>query len=329
MCQHCGGTCFLVFSAFGIFAVRAALVIRDLIMRRKKKVQKLAVWILVVVAGLIGSYSSPCEAEERIKVAVTILPLAEFTEKVGGEKVEVSVMVPAGSDPHTYEPTPGQMKNLSDAELYVKVGSGVEFELAWMDKLKALNRKMAVCNASKGIKLIGMASSCDHGHTHACGGKDPHTWLSPLNAIIMTANIRDALINVDPARAELYASNARDYIIELNRLNSYARENLGEKKGTSFMVFHPAWGYYAKDYGLVELAVQQRAKDPTPRQMARLVREAREHGIKVIFVSPQFSVRSARTIAGEIDGRVEFIDPLAKNYVANLRKVTDILAETR
>jgi zinc transport system substrate-binding protein len=330
MCQHCGGTCFLVFSAFVAFAVRVALSIRDVIMRNAKKVRKLTVWVLVVLAGLTGFSSASSEAEERIKVTVTILPLAEFTEKVGADRVEVSVMIPGGGNPHTYEPTPGQMRAASEAELYVKVGTQIEFETVWMDRLKALNRKMVVCDASEGIKLIGMEEhSHDGEHVSGCGhgGEDPHIWLSPLNAIIMTANIRDALTEIDPAHGEYYAANARKYIIELNRLNAYIEETLKKSTGTSFMVFHPAWGYYASDHGLNELAVEYHSKDPTPRQMARLIKEARDKGIKVVFASPQFSTRSAEAIAREIDGRVEVVDPLAKNYVENLKKVTDVLAE--
>jgi len=229
-------------------------------------------------------------AENKIKVMTTILPLAEFTERVGGDRVEVFVMIPGGGNPHTYEPTPGQMRSASEAELYVKIGTQIEFETAWMGRLKALNREMAVCDASKGIKLIGMKEHSHNGERGpGCshGGEDPHTWLSPLNAIIMTANIRDSLTEID---------------------------------------LHPAWGYYAADNGLNELAVEYHSKDPTPRQMTRLIKKARDLGIKAVFLSPQFSRRSADTIAREIGGRVEFVDPLAKDYVENLKKVTNMLA---
>jgi zinc transport system substrate-binding protein len=268
-------------------------------------------------------------AENKIKVMTTILPLAEFTERVGGDRVEVSVMIPGGGNPHTYEPTPGQMRSASEAELYVKIGTQIEFETAWMGRLKALNREMAVCDASKGIKLIGMKEHSHNGERGpGCshGGEDPHTWLSPLNAIIMTANIRDSLTEIDPEHGEYYAANARKYIIELNRLSVHIKEKLKNSSGTYFMVFHPAWGYYAADNGLNELAVEYHSKDPTPRQMTRLIKKARDLGIKAVFLSPQFSRRSADTIAREIGGRVEFVDPLAKDYVENLKKVTNMLA---
>ncbi len=264
---------------------------------------------------------------EKAKVIVSIVPLADFVEAVGRGKVDVSVMIPPGGNPHTYGPTPGQMKEVSRADLYVKVGTDIEFEILWMDKLIALNEEMLICDASKGIKLIVPK---EHYHTgqeghHHHGSKDPHTWLSPVNAIIMVGNIRDALIKIDPENKEYYITNARDYIVELNRLNIYIKDKLAKINNKTFMVFHPAWGYYAADYGLEELSVEYRGKGPTPKQMAGLINKAKSLGIKVIFAYPAFSRKSADTIARGIGGRVEFIDPLAKDYINNLKKVTNAL----
>ncbi|MFH1877697.1 MAG: zinc ABC transporter substrate-binding protein [Candidatus Omnitrophota bacterium] len=274
----------------------------------------------------------PREAAAEKSVVVTILPLADFVRNIGGDKVHVSVMIPPGGNPHTYEPTPGQMRTVSEAVLYVKVGTEMEFEMTWMGKLTALNKKMSVCDASKGIELLGVkepfdhAEGGDHRHHHH-GGEDPHTWLSPLNAIMIAGNIRDALIGTDPENRDQYENNAREYIIKLNKLDSYIRDKLKHSSGRAFIVFHPAWGYFAADYGLREMPVEYSSKDPTPRQMAELITEARKLNIKVIFVSPQFSTRSAEAIARNINGRVEFIDPLAGDYIENLKKVADILAD--
>lgn len=332
MCKYCGGSCFLLWGLLSVLAARIFFNFRGFLRKNFKRsfAGNIALIFFTVLIASLFIFPPVSGAGDPLKVTVTILPLAEFVEKVGGEHVEVNVMVPRGADPHTYEPTPSQMRGLSDSDLYVKLGSGIEFELVWMDKLIALNPGMVLCDASKGIGLMGMDQGCGHAH-HSGGshhtGKDPHIWLSPLNAIVMVANIRDALIDIDPGNKELYRENAGRYIVELNSLNSYIKQRFEGAKGHAFMVFHSAWGYYAADHGLRELTAGHYSKDPTPRQLAALVREARRNGIKVVFASPQFSKRTVETIAREINGKVDVIDPLAKDYIDNIKRVTDILAE--
>ncbi|MBU0569161.1 zinc ABC transporter substrate-binding protein [Patescibacteria group bacterium] len=281
-------------------------------------------------------------AGDKLNVVVSILPQVYFVEKIGKNKVNVSVMIPPGGNPHTYEPTPSQLTNLSQADVYVKVGSGVEFELEWMDKLISFNNDMLVCDSSKGINLIAMT---EHHHDdeaeeyhdvkddhhveeerHHHGGQDPHVWLSPDNAIVMVSNIRDSLIERDPSNEKFYSNNTASLILELSDLKKEIVQNLVGLSNRNFLVFHPSWGYFAADFNLKQIAVEHGGKDPTPKQLAQLIEEAKENDAKVIFVSPQFSQKSARTIAKEIDGRVESIDPLAKDYINNLRKLTNILA---
>jgi len=289
----------------------------------------------VVLLLLLGVLSIPAFAGDKLNVVVSILPQAYFVEQIGKDKVDVSVMIPPGGNPHTYEPTPGQLKDLSRADIYVKVGSGVEFELAWMDKLVSFNKNMLVCDSSKGIKLIAMtehhhedeAESRHHGEEdHHHGGKDPHVWLSPSNAIVMVSNIRDAMIKRDPQNEQFYRDNASRLVLELSDLKQEIESMLANLPTRTFMIFHPAWGYFASDFNLRQVAAEECGKDPTPRQLAGLIKQAKDLNARVIFSSPQFSQRSARVIADEIDGRVELIDPLAKDYINNLRKAAELLA---
>lgn len=293
-------------------------------------------------------------AEDKLNVVVSLLPQAYLVEQIGKDKVNVSVMIPPGGNPHTYEPTPSQLTNLTRADIYVKVGSGVEFELTWMDKLISFNKNMLVCNSSKRIQLIAMAGhphddeaedhgeeTGDHdedaeeyhhdeeGHPHHHGGQDPHVWLSPNNAIMMASNIRDALIERDPGNEKSYRDNASILVGELTNLKEEIARELSGIKNRNFLVFHPSWGYFAADFNLNQIAVEQEGKDPTPKQLAHLVEEAKAYKAKVILVSPQFSQKSARTIADEIDGRVESMDPLAKDFINNLRKFANILSGKR
>lgn len=286
------------------------------------KTLKLLLSIAVLVAPL------PAEAAkeaDRLKVVVTIAPLAAFVSGVTEDTAHITVMVPPGSDPHTYEPKPEQLKELSSADVYVMLGSGIDFERVWMGRLKDLNRKMLICNAGEGVELID-AEEHEHGHgagAHHEGNKDPHTWLSPENAIAMARNIEKALSSADPDNSDFYAVNARRYIVELKRLQAELKEKLAPVKGRAILVFHPAWGYFAKEFGLREIAIEVAGKEPTARELAGILGEARENKCRAVFVSPQFSRRTAEVIAREIKGSVISVDSLAPDYDDNLRRVSE------
>ena len=151
-----------------------------------------AIFILL----LISSYAY---GEDKLKIVTSIAPLTYFIENTGGDRVEVTTLIPPGGNPHTYEPAPRQMNILSRADLFVKVGSGIEFELIWMERIEALNKDMPVCDVSRGITLINTSDEegLEHGHSHR-GVKDPHIWLSPVNAVIISQNIKAGLSEIDP-----------------------------------------------------------------------------------------------------------------------------------
>ena len=286
-------------------------------MKEMNKMEKriLLFGAILVAVCLIGAYlliPQTEKNEEKIGVAVSILPQAEFVERIGGDKVKVTVMVPPGASSHTYEPTPSQLKEVSKAKMYAKVGSGIEFELAWMDKIASVNKKMLIVDCSKGIKLID---------------NDPHIWLSPRNAKIMVENIYQGLIKIDPANQEYYARNKEKYLQELDKLDNEITQALSGKKNRKIMVYHPAWAYFCRDYDLEQIPIEKEGKEPTPQGIASLIKQARENNITVVFASPQFNTKTAETIAKEINGKVVLIDPLAENYLENMRKVAEAFAE--
>ena len=295
---------------------------------------------LLLIGILVLFIAAGCSKKEastgKIGIVVSIVPLQEFAEKVGGDKVSVSVMVPPGASPHIYEPTPDQLINVSKAKIYVKVGSPVEFELTWLDRVISAKRDMIVVDASENIKLIKMK----HEHSHEEGpagehvsedhehkGYDPHIWLSTKNAKVMVENIYKKLISLDPENKGYYTSNKEAYTKELNALDSKIQKALSGRTNRRFMVFHPAWGYFAKDYSLEQIPIEEEGKEPTAKGMQTLVNQAKKHNIKVIFASPQFSTKSAEVIAKEIQGRMVLIDPLEKDYIANLKKVSRAFSE--
>jgi len=321
--------------------------------------------ILLAVAGVVAlivlavALPLPGPSEEsnsdRLVVAVTMLPQAGFVEAIGGDKVDVLVMVPPGASPHTYEVTPDQMVKLSKAKLYAKVGSPVEFELAFMDNLMAANQAMLVVDCSQGIQLVDMDEHHhddeehhgddehhhedeDHHHGddehhhddddhHHHTGPDPHIWLSVRNAMIMVQNICAGLVQVDPANKAYYEANCAAYLQQLQELDDEISVALAGVQNRRFIVFHPAWGYFARDYDLIQIAVEQGGKEPDAQYQMRLIDEAREHDIRVMFVSPQFAARSAEVIAREIYGEVVIINPLAKDFLDNMRAVASAMKQ--
>ncbi|WP_233564708.1 metal ABC transporter solute-binding protein, Zn/Mn family [Methanohalophilus sp. RSK] len=256
------------------------------------------------------------DRQEKTTVVVSILPQAEFVEKVGGEHVKTIVMIPPGASPATYEPTSGKLKELSKAEIYVKVGSGLPFEKVWLKKIKGINEDILLVNSSKGIDLRPMGE-----------GMDPHVWNDPNNAIIMVDNIYKALIEVDPSNEETYTQNRDSYIGELKSLDMEIQETLENKSENSFMVYHPAWGYFAERYDLNMVPIETEGKEASARQLSKIITFAKQENITVIFVQSQFSTQSAEAVAEEIDGKVVKVDPLARNYTDNMYKVTEAFRE--
>ena len=300
-------------------------------MERNRGGTAISILLALVLAAALAISAMSCERKEEISkkigVVVTILPQAEFVESVGGEKVEVSVMVPPGANVHIYEPTPSQMTALAEAEIYAKVGSGIEFELVWLDKLVAVNKKMLIVDCSKGVELQEMIGKYEHEEEHEHGVMDPHIWMSPLNAQIMVRNICDGLVQVDPDNKPYYERNRDAYLQKLAKLDQSIRDGLSAVTHRRFMVYHPAFGYFAREYNLTMIPIEEEGKEPTAAGLARLIEQAKEHNIKVIFAEPQFNPQSAEVIAEAIGGRVVFINPLAENYIANLRSLLDELIQ--
>ncbi len=264
-------------------------------------------------------------AEPVLTVTVSLAPQKYFVEKIGRELVSVSVMVPAGASPATYEPRPRQMTALMKSRIYFAVGA--PFEAAWLPRIAAANEKMIVVHTEAEVPRRPMAakhgaedaSSPEDDHLHT--GLDPHIWLAPPLVKIQAAAIRDALAAVDPAHAPAYAANHAAFAREIDALDRELKamfRDVGQRN--RLMVFHPAWGYFARAYGLEQIPIEREGKEPGARGLKRLVERARAQGVRAVFVQPQFSTREARLIAASIGARSVAIDPLAEDWAANLRR---------
>lgn len=275
-----------------------------------------AVILLALVAMICGGVAQNADSSsEQIKVATTVAPLEEFIKAVGGDKVQVSVMVPPGAEPHTFEPTPSQMRQVADADLYVQNGAGLEF---WMDRILQANDDMTVIDSSNGIDLIRENEK----------ETDPHVWISPRNAAVQVKNICDGLIEVDPSNEEYYARNRDNYLQKLASLDAEFNDSFAAKERKIFIVHHPAWTYFARDYGLEQVPLMEDEKEPGPKYLGEVVELARENNITTIFAEPEFNPKSAEVIAREMNASIVYIDPLAGNYLENMRFAGEKIAES-
>lgn len=281
---------------------------------------QVALLVLVTLSTL--PILSPAQGTEKIGVVTTIRPLGEFIEAVGGDKVSVTVMVPPGSEPHTYEPSPSQMRQVAQAQIYIKNGAGLE---SWMDKIIGSNKRMLLVDSSNGENLINDGAGSQKGTQ----GVDPHTWLSVRGAKVQVRNICQGLIQVDPSNQDYYTKNRDAYLQELSALDADLNKTFSKHTGNrKFIVLHPAWAYFARDYGLEEVAINLEEKEPGPRYLSEVIDTARENDITTIFVEPQFSPKMADVIAHEIGGKVVSLDPLAENYLENMRHMSQKIADS-
>lgn len=288
-----------------------------------------------IAISMVAVVCGQALAQRPVSVFVSIVPQQYFVQQIGKDKVAVSVMVQPGASPATYEPKPLQMAKLSNARLYFSIG--VPFETFWLDKIASANSDMTIVHTDKGIEKLPMAvhhheddhhdetamteDDHDRDNDHGHAGLDPHIWLSPKLVKIQAGNILDALAAEDPENKDFYTENYTVFIEKIDNLDQDLARMLKNKAGMQFMVFHPSWGYFARDYNLKMIPIEIEGKNPKPAKLQALIGHARNEGIKVIFVQPQFSTKSAELVAREINGQVLPANPLALNWLDNMKKM--------
>ena len=256
---------------------------------------------------------------DKVTVAVSVPPLAWLVERVGGDRVEVEVMIPPGISPHTYEPSPRAMASLERADLFVAVGHPhLAFERQHVEPVLARRPDLAV------VRLTGAAEAAEE--AGAGSDEDPHVWLSPSRMAAAAGEVAGALAEADPAGAEVYSRRLAATRAEIAELDRALARRLAHRASDRFLVYHPAWGAFAREYGLTQVAIEQGGKEPGPRQLARVIAEARRDGVEVVFVQQGFSDRPARVVAREIGAHVVPLDPLARDWADNLRRAADAIA---
>lgn len=246
-----------------------------------------------------------------IRVSVSVLPQAYFVERIAGSRATVQVMIPKGAEPESYEPTPQQMVGLADSRIYLKVGApGFPFE----EKLLKVRQNPA-------LTVVSMSEGMTYRKD------DPHVWTSPAAVRLAARNIAQVLRTLDPAGDGSYGKNLAAFLGDIDRLDGEITRSLAGKQGAAFMVYHPAWGYFAAEYRLKQLAVEEEGKPASAAHLRQMVDLARAKGIRTILVQRGFDTKAARTIAQEIGGEVLETDPLERDWLAGMRQFTATLAK--
>ncbi len=282
----------------------------------------------IILWGLFLSVGFPVsafpETDNKMKVFVSILPQKYFVERIGGDFVDIEVMVGPGQSPATYDPTPRQMSDIEHARVYFQIG--VPFENQMLRKIREIFRDLDIVDTQAGVELRRMETfDDDHDNGQAHGALDPHSWLDPRAVKIMARNICDELIKLDPDNRVVYESNLTEFHADLDSLDSTISRKLEPYRGRRIYVFHPVYGYFADRYGLKQVAVEIEGKAPRAKQLVDFIDRARADSIKVIFVQPQFSTKAAETIADAVGGKVMKVDPLAEDYLKNLKNIANYL----
>ena len=248
----------------------------------------------------------------KILIVSSVAPVSFLAQKIGGENVELHTLISA--DAHNYEPKPSDMKIIAKADVFLAIG--VEFERVWLEKFKANAKNLLITKLDENITKIKQEHSHDHDHDHEL---DTHIWLDPLNAKIIAQNIANTLIKINAQNQKIYEQNLNALLRELDELDNYAKTELAGLKKRAFIVYHPAWGYFAKRYDLEQISIEKNAKEPKINELASIIKDAKKHGVSVIFTNPGYLGHSPQVIASQIGAKIIQIDPLSNDYFNALK----------
>jgi zinc transport system substrate-binding protein len=309
------------------------------VIRAKGRVLTAGIILFVAVAGAAcaggsaertggkrDTTSGPGGTVQPLNVMVSILPQEYLVSQIGGTGVRVGVMVPPGREPHTYEPTPRQISEVAHARLYFRIG--MPFEDAFLPRVEANVPDLRVVDTRVGVTLRspdGRQHMVVTANSPAVEGFDPHIWLGPRELAIQMKTIRDALVSEVPGMADTFTANYNALVARLHALDGRLKVMLAPLRGSSILVFHPAFGYFTDTYGIEELAIEQNGKNPGPREMQDLIRRARAAHVRAVFVEPEFSETTAKRIAEALGVRMLVINPLAPDVLSNLETMAKTL----
>lgn len=277
--------------------------------------QKIATFI--ICALLIVGCTTKSDSDKKT-IFVTITPMQSIIEEITAGDFDIEVIVPKGASPETFEPTPKQVTSFSDAELIFSTGI-IDFEQSLIERISG---DAEVVNLSNGIELI--AGSCSHGNHQHKHGVDPHIWTSPRALRTMVTNAHKAIMAHYPDSVKYTEATGR-LLERIDALDTYCATRIKAEGVEAMMIYHPAYTYYARDYGIEQIAIEHDGKEPSLRQTTALIEKAKEHGVKAILRQPQYSEDKVRAIANDAGAEIITTDPLAEDILGEIERVTEII----
>lgn len=283
--------------------------------------KKIKLYIGVIMITLFFVSCGQTIRTDEPTITVSILPQKYFVEKIAGDQFAVHVMIPEGAPPSNYDPTPLDLQRLSHSDAYFRIGR-IGFELANMEKIADLNPELPIYDLSENIEIIGEAChQHDHAHQHSSG--DPHIWLSPRNAKQIAQNCFAALSALKPESEALFYDNLTLLNQEIDSLDHALQTKLRPLEGETFFIYHPALTYFARDYNLNQVALEFEGKSPSPVHLQKMIEQAREEQIKVVFIQREFDRSNASVLAKEINGSLIVINPLSSDWIEEISVIGD------
>ena len=279
-------------------------------------------FIYIFIIFCLSACKPSAQSEQKPTITVTLEPLRYFTEAIADDQYQVVSMVPKGSSPETYDPTPQQLVALNKSQAYFRIGH-IGFEQTWMDRLASNSPQLKFYDTSEGIDLIRTAGHQHGDHYHA-SGVEPHVWNSANNAIILAENIYQALCELDASHQSYYKERLDSLKQTIQQTDQTIRKLL-QKADRTFLIYHPALSYFARDYGLKQVSIEEEGKEPSPAQLKTLIETCRKENIHVIFVQQEFDIRNARLIADELGVTIIPINPLSYDWPTEMINVAKAL----
>lgn len=284
----------------------------------KNKILLLVSGLSMMVCVFLGA-CKPKQHSDKPVVYVTIEPLRFFAEQIAGDHYLVQSMVPKGSSPETYDPTPQQLIELTESQAFLFVGK-LGFEQQWLQKLKENTPTVKFCEAGNGIRYIE-----GHHHEGEEEGLDPHIWTTPSNAIQISRNICNLFCELDTAHQEEYVKNLGQLVTRIQQTDAEIRQITEEGIQKTFAIYHPSLTYFANDYGLTQLSIEEEGKEPSPAQLQALIKQCKEEGVKVIFIQQEFNTHNAEIIAESCGARLVQINPLNYDWMEEMVNIAKSL----
>jgi len=283
---------------------------------KKTTLQTFCIILITSVILLPFGCKTKTETRKKENISVSIFPVKYFVDRLTGETIKVNVMLPAGAGHDTYSPTPQQFQQLSDSKLYFRIGY-LGYEQAWIHRLEEINPDMQMINLSEGVDLI-RSEAVQHGDHFHDGGVDPHIWMSPKIMKKILPKIKDALILNYPDLEEFINLNYKDLMADVEAMNLAALRMSKNVQKNKFIIFHPALTYFARDYELEQISIEYEGKEPSPVQIASIIKIAKDEKISVIFVQEEYDVRNAQQIAKEAEAEIVHINPMAYDWMNSM-----------